>query len=96
MYCLLEVLDNDVPEVVALRTTRIARAITINDRLAVLGTSEGLEEDSEDDDDADDSEEELEEEADGTPTGPGRRSRGGETVEDVTGKLAHQLEKQVI
>ena len=61
MYCLLEVLDNDVPEVVEQRTARIARAISINDRLAILGTAEGLEEDSEDDDDADDIEEELEE-----------------------------------
>ena len=60
-YCLLELLDNDVASVIEQRTARIARAITINDRLAVLGTDEGLEEESEEDDDGDDLEEELEE-----------------------------------
>ncbi|BGP25038.1 proteophosphoglycan ppg4 [Rhodotorula toruloides] len=66
-YCDLELLDNDTPEVVELRSQRIERAVFINDRLVALGDGEDdmVESDhehaaeDEEDEDSDEEEERL-------------------------------------
>lgn len=67
-YCDLELLDNDTPEVVELRSQRIERAVFINDRLVALGDGEDdmvesdhehAAEDEEDEEDSDEEEERL-------------------------------------
>ncbi|BGO91789.1 hypothetical protein NBRC10512_006271 [Rhodotorula toruloides] len=67
-YCDLELLDNDTPEVVELRSQRIERAVFINDRLVALGDGEDdmvesdhehAAEDEEDEEGSDEEEERL-------------------------------------
>ncbi|KDE09270.1 hypothetical protein MVLG_00588 [Microbotryum lychnidis-dioicae p1A1 Lamole] len=55
-YCDLEELDNHTPEVVQLKSERVARALWINDRLLSLG------DDADDDSDLDDADEDSDEE----------------------------------